>query len=292
MTGASRGIGRDLARALAAAGATVAVAARSLEDADAVAKQIHHEGGQAHPVAMDLRSVGSIEDAVSEVEAEFGSLDILVNNAGLGTNHDALDVTEDEWDELMEVNLRGLFFACQAAGKRMVPRATGASSTSARRPVRSASPAMRRTARARAASTRSTRVLALEWGPHGVTVNSVAPTFIYTPGTAERLDDPDFLAGVVAPHPGRSRGYDHRRRRRRHLPRVGRAAGLVNGSVLTVDGGWTAPVAKETAIASRLTEIIVDCHDLDLVADFWSEVLGYERGRSGEGWLDIRARRV
>ena len=125
VTGASRGIGRDLARAVAAAGATVAVAARSLEDATAVAKQIHHEGGEALPVAMDLRSVGSIEDAVSEVEAEYGRLDILVNNAGLGTNHDAVDVTEDEWDELMEVNLRGLFFACQAAGKRMVPAGYG-----------------------------------------------------------------------------------------------------------------------------------------------------------------------
>src|SRR3954467_12217507 len=79
VTGASRGIGRDLARALAAAGATVAVAARSMEDAEHVAKQIRHEGGQALPVAMDLRSPGSIEDAVSEVEAEYGRLDILVN---------------------------------------------------------------------------------------------------------------------------------------------------------------------------------------------------------------------
>jgi NAD(P)-dependent dehydrogenase (short-subunit alcohol dehydrogenase family) len=239
VTGASRGIGRDLARAVAAAGAIVAVAARSLEDAEHVAKQVAHEGGQALPVEMDLRSVGSIEDAVSHVEAELGRLDILVNNAGLGTNHDALDATEQEWDELMEVNVRGLFFACQAAGRRMVPAGYG-------RIVNLSSQAgqvgiVRHAAycASKGAVDQLTRVLALEWGPHGVTVNAVAPTFIRTPGTAERLDDPEFLSGVLARIP---------------VGKVGTttdvagavvylaspAAGMVNGSVLTVDGGWTA----------------------------------------------------
>ncbi len=239
VTGASRGIGRDLARAMAAAGATVAVAARSLEDATKVAEQIGHEGGAAMPVAMDLRSVGSIEDAVSEVEADYGRLDILVNNAGLGTNHDALDVTEAEWDDLMEVNLRGLFFACQAAGKRMVPAGYG-------RIVNLSSQAGQVGIARHAAYCASkggvdqlTRVLALEWAASGVTVNAVAPTFIRTPGTAERLDDPEFLAGVLARIPAGKVGTTTDVAGA-VIYLASAAAGMVNGAVLTVDGGWTA----------------------------------------------------
>jgi NAD(P)-dependent dehydrogenase (short-subunit alcohol dehydrogenase family) len=239
VTGASRGIGRDLARAMAAAGATVAVAARRIDDATRVAEEIRTEGGTAMPVEMDLRSVGSIEDAVSEVEADYGRLDILVNNAGLGTNHDALDVTEAEWDDLMEVNLRGLFFACQAAGRRMVPAGYG-------RIVNISSQAGQVGIARHAAYSASkggvdqlTRVLALEWGPHGVTVNAVAPTFIRTPGTAERLDDPQFLAEVLARIPaGRVGSTTDVAGAVIYL--ASGAAGLVNGSVLTVDGGWTA----------------------------------------------------
>jgi NAD(P)-dependent dehydrogenase (short-subunit alcohol dehydrogenase family) len=239
VTGANRGIGRDLAHAMAAAGATVAVAARSLDDATAVAHQIRDAGHQATAVAMDLRSVGSIEDAVSEVEAEYGRLDILVNNAGIGTNHDALDVTEDEWDELMQVNLRGLFFACQAAGKRMVPAGYG-------RIVNISSQAgqvgiVRHAAycASKGGVDQLTRVLALEWASSGVTVNAVAPTFIRTPGTAERLDDPEFLAGVLARIPAGKVGTTTDVAGA-VIYLASAAAAMVNGSVLTVDGGWTA----------------------------------------------------
>ena len=203
-----------------------------------MAKQIQHEGGQAHPVAMDLRSAGSIEDAVSEVEAEYGRLDILVNNAGLGTNHDALDVTEHEWDELMEVNLRGLFFACQAAGKRMVPAGYG-------RIVNISSQAGQVGIARHAAYCASkggvdqvTRVLALEWGPHGVTVNSVAP-----PSSTHRAQPSAWTTrlpgGVVARipvgHVGTTTDVAGA-----VVYLASAAAGMVNGSILTVDGGWTA----------------------------------------------------
>ncbi len=239
VTGASRGIGRDLARALAHAGASVAAAARSLDDLDSLVAEIDTAAGIAHAVELDVRDLASIEAAVGATVERFGRIDVLVNNAGVGTNHDALEATEDEWDAVLDVNLKGLFFCCQAAGRRMRARGFG-------RIVNISSQAGQVGIRRHAAYCASkggveqlTRVLALEWAPHGITVNAVAPTFIHTPGTAERLDDPAFLSGVLSQIP---------------LGRVGSpmdvagaviflaspAADLVTGATLSVDGGWTA----------------------------------------------------
>jgi NAD(P)-dependent dehydrogenase (short-subunit alcohol dehydrogenase family) len=226
VTGAGRGIGRDLALALAGAGATVVSGVR---------------GGDAptEPVTIDLRDVASIRAAVDDVVARHGKLDVLVNNAGLGTNHDALDATEEEWDELMAVNLRGLFFACQAAGRHMVERGYG-------RIVNMSSQAAHVGIRRHAAYSASkggvellTKVLALEWGPHGVTVNAVAPTFVRTPGTAERLEQPAFLRDVLSRIPvGRVATTTEVAAAVIFL--ASRSAAMVNGTSVLVDGGWTA----------------------------------------------------
>jgi NAD(P)-dependent dehydrogenase (short-subunit alcohol dehydrogenase family) len=226
VTGANRGLGHDIALALEGAGATVVSGVRG-------------DDAPTERVRLDLRDVASIRAAVEDVVARHGKLDVLVNNAGLGTNHDALDATEEEWDELMAVNLRGLFFASQAAGRHMVRAGYG-------RIVNMSSQAAHVGIRRHAAYSASkggvellTKVLALEWGPHGVTVNAVSPTFIRTPGTAERLDQPEFLKDVLARIP---------------IGRVGTttevaaaviflaspSAGLVNGTSILVDGGWTA----------------------------------------------------
>ena len=152
-------------------------------------------GGRVEPIRLDVTDVVGTRAAVDAAVGSHGRIDILVNNAGLGANHDALDVTEADWDDMMAVNLKGLFFASQAVGRHMVARGYG-------RIVNLGSQAGLVGIRRHVVYSASkggvnlvTKVLALEWAPHGVTVNAIAPTWIYTPGTAERLDDPAFLAG-------------------------------------------------------------------------------------------------
>jgi NAD(P)-dependent dehydrogenase (short-subunit alcohol dehydrogenase family) len=239
VTGASRGIGRDLVVALAGAGATVAAAARSADDVGDLVAEVRADGGRAEAVAMDLTDRSSIDRAIDEAVERCGGLDVLVNNAGLGTNHDALDATEEEWDELFAVNVRGLFFACQSAGRVMVDQKFGRIVNMASQAGLVGIPRHAAYSASKGAVIALTRVLALEWGPSGVTVNCVAPTFVRTPGTSERLDRPEFLADVLERIP---------------VGRVGTttdvagaviylasdAASLVTGTVLVVDGGWTA----------------------------------------------------
>lgn len=239
VTGASRGIGEGLCEALAAAGATVAVTARRVADAEAVSASIVAAGGAATAHSLDVTDLGSIDAAIAAVIAAHGRLDVLVANAGLGDNLPALEVTEEHWDSMMDVNLKGLFFTARACARHMVERGSG-------RVIAMSSQASLVGIRDHVAYSSSkggvnqmVRVLALEWGPLGVTVNAVAPTFIYTPGTAERLDDPGFRASVVERIPVG------------HVGQIKDVAGaviylaseageMVNGTILTVDGGWTA----------------------------------------------------
>lgn len=239
VTGASKGIGYGLAQALAHDGAKVIVTARDLPALERLADEIRADGGEALPMQLDVCDIPQIERVMRAARDHYGRLDIVVNNAGLGANHPATEVTEADWDEMMDVNLKGLFFCCQAAGKIMLEQGHG-------RIINMSSQASVVGIRDHAVycATKGgvnqlTRVLALEWGARGVTVNAVGPTFIYTPGTAERLDNPEYLQGVLNRLP---------------IGHVGTiadvagaviylaspAGGMVNGTILLVDGGWTA----------------------------------------------------
>ncbi len=234
VTGASRGIGRDLARSLAEAGATVLAGVRHVDGAP-------REGDESaiRPLVMDVRDIAGTRQAIDRAVSELGRLDILVNNAGLGAEHDPLDVTEADWDALAEVNLKGAFFTTQSAARHMLDRGYGRVIMISSQASLVGLPRSAVYCATKAGLNGLVRALAIEWGARGVTVNAVAPTWIYTPGTADRLDDPEFLRDVLARIPvGRIGAPDDVAAAVLYL--ASPAAGLVTGSVLSVDGGWTA----------------------------------------------------
>ncbi len=236
VTGASRGIGLHLARSLADVGATVLAGVRRLGDA---AGQFDDAGERIRPMLLDVRDVAGTRAAIDAAASSLGRLDILVNNAGIGAEHDPLDVTEADWDLLVDANLKGAFFTTQAAARHMIRAGYGRVVMISSQASLVGLPDSAVYCATKAGLNGLVRSLAVDWAPLGVTVNAVAPTWIYTPGTAERLDDAAFLHGVLDRIP---------------VGRVGtpadvaaaviylasREAGLVTGTVLSVDGGWTA----------------------------------------------------
>jgi NAD(P)-dependent dehydrogenase (short-subunit alcohol dehydrogenase family) len=240
VTGAARGLGRAIARALAHAGADVALGLREPGTADDLQAEIESVGRRAQSVPMDVRDLAQIGPAIDAVVERFGRLDILVNNAGLGPSNYAEDVTEADYDLTMDINLKGLFFASQAAGRVMIRQGSGRIINLSSQAGFVALPTEAIYCASKAAVAHLTKCLAVEWGRYGITVNAVAPTFIRTDGTAEALSDPAFEAEV--------------RERIAGLHRIGEpmdvaggvvflaspAANLITGTTLMIDGGWTA----------------------------------------------------
>jgi NAD(P)-dependent dehydrogenase (short-subunit alcohol dehydrogenase family) len=240
VTGAARGLGRAISLALANAGADVALGLRDAASDGGVPAEVEELGRAALPLQMDVLRLDEVRRAVEDVVARFGRLDILVNNAGLGPENPAEDVREDDFDLTLAVNLKGTFFASQAAGRVMVHQGSGRIVNLSSQAGFVALPGESVYCMTKAAISHLTKCLAVEWGRHGITVNAVAPTFIETPGTEPALGDPAFRADVEERIAG--------------LHRVGRpvdvagavvflaspAASLITGETVLIDGGWTA----------------------------------------------------
>jgi NAD(P)-dependent dehydrogenase (short-subunit alcohol dehydrogenase family) len=240
VTGAARGLGRAIALALAAAGADVALGLRDV-DADAgVVAEVEKLGRRALPLQLDVSRMEQIGPAVDATVERFGRLDILVNNAGVAPENPAEDVREEDFDQTLAVNLKGTFFTSQAAGRVMIRQGYGRIINVGSQAGVIALPGESVYCMTKAAIAHLTKCLAVEWGPHNITVNAVAPTFIRTPGTEPALADPEFRADVVE--------------RIAALHRIGEpvevagvvvflaspAASLITGETVLIDGGWTA----------------------------------------------------
>jgi len=236
VTGAGRGIGRASAAALAEAGAHVVLASRTLSQLEEVASEIAAAGGSAEPLVIDVAEL----DAMGRAIEGAGPFDVLVNNAGTNRPAGLLDVTPEDFDVVMAINVRGAFFCAQAVARGTVPAGRGGSIINISSqmglvalPNRSVYCASKHAVEG------MTKGMALDMAQHKVRVNSIAPTFIETPLTKPFFADKAFLDDVL---------------RRLPIGRVGQvtdlmgavlflatdASALMTGTCLAVDGGWTA----------------------------------------------------
>ncbi len=201
VTGAGRGIGAATAKRLADDGNAVAVVDLRAEDTAETVAAIEEHGGKAIGIGCDVSKADQVEAAVERTVQEFGRLDFLVNNAGIIRDNMLFKMSEDDWDLVMAVHLRGAFLCSRAAQKHMVGQKSGRivnlSSTSA-----VGNRGQANYAAAKAGIQGFTKTLAIELGPYGINVNSIAPGFIMTPmieQTAERMGVSleDFKAGAA-----------------------------------------------------------------------------------------------
>ncbi|MGO8088374.1 2-dehydro-3-deoxy-D-gluconate 5-dehydrogenase KduD [Rhizobium leguminosarum] len=237
VTGANTGLGQAIAAALAQAGASiVAVGRSSMDETEAL---VQEAGSRFHVIKADLASIEPVKGIVTETIQTFGGLDILVNNAGIIRRADALDFTEEDWDAVIDVNLKTAFFLSQAAGRHMVDKGRGkiiniASLLSFQGGIRIPSYTASKSGLAGL-----TKLLACEWAGKGVNVNAIAPGYFVTNNTTALREDADRNAAILARIPAGRWGTPSE---------LGGAAvflassasDYVHGTVLPVDGGWLA----------------------------------------------------
>jgi NAD(P)-dependent dehydrogenase (short-subunit alcohol dehydrogenase family) len=241
VTGGGRGIGREIARTLAQAGAHVAIAEFDPATAKDAADEIQHIGRQSLAVQTDVRDPNSVEAMTQQVIEKFGQVDILVNNAGIAVNTPAEETPTAEWQNVLNVNLNGVFYCCRAVGKHMLSRRKGAivsiasmSGVIVNKPQPQAAYNV-----SKAGVIMLTQSLAAEWADRNVRVNAVSPGYIGTEMTKRGMSNPEWSKTWLEMTP---------------MGRVGQpidianavwylasdAAAFATGTNLIVDGGYTA----------------------------------------------------
>jgi len=238
VTGAGRGLGRHIALTLAKYGANLIICSRTLSELEEVAAEIEALGREALVQRADMTLTADIDNVVTAAEQHFGRIDILVNNAGINIPQWAEEVTEEAWDKVLAINLKGLFFCAQAVGKVMIRQKGGKIIN-----VSSQAGSVGLIKRAAYCSSKGavnqlTRVLAVEWAKHKINVNAIAPTFVETPMTKPMFEDTEFRKYI----------FDNILFDRAAQPKdvggaviylASAASDMVTGHILHIDGGWT-----------------------------------------------------
>lgn len=242
ITGTGTGIGQASALALAAAGAHVVLTELPdrLAAAEATARTARHVSGiDTLVVPLDITDPGQIDTAVSRAIEQFKRIDILVNNAGINTPQWALDITEQTWDRILDVNLKGVFFMAQAVGRAMIRRRSGKIINIASQMGVNGYERRAAYCASKAGVINLTRALAVEWARYGLRVNAVGPTFVESETNATLFQDEAFYQETVARIP-----VGHIATPADIVGAViylaSPASDMVNGHTLMVDGGWSA----------------------------------------------------
>jgi len=194
VTGASRGLGQIFSRALAKAGADLVITARDRDSLLPFQQEIESLGRRCVPVAMDLRNYDSIQSGIDAAFEAFPDIDILVNNAGCNVRKPALEVTWDDWNLVLDTNLRGTFFVAQAVARRMVPRQYGRIINIGSVTSVNGYAGLGPYGASRGGVKQLTMSLADDWGPHGVTVNCLAPGWFKTEQNKVMYEDTEWVA--------------------------------------------------------------------------------------------------
>ena len=239
VTGAGSGIGKISAIQLAKNGAELVVLGRNEKKLAETSSEISKSVGKCKWYSVDLTNTKEISDSVHIIRKECGEIDILVNSAGVNIPQKAEDVTIEAWNTIMDTNVKGLFFCCQAVGRQsMIPRKQGVIVNISSQAGKVALPLRAAYCSSKGAVDQLTRVLAFEWAKYGIRVNAVAPTFVETPFTKEMLIDQEFKNFVMNKIP----------LKRLATPlEVANAvcflatnqSSMITGAIIPVDGGWT-----------------------------------------------------
>jgi len=242
VTGARRGMGRTHALILAKAGAKVVVSDISQEECEKVVEEIKNTGGEAIAVKCDISNKTEVEELIKRTVEKFDKVDILVNNAGICQFKPFLDLTEEEWDRTLNINLKGYFLCSQAAAKEMAKQKKGVI-------VNIASIAMGQVGigfatlahycASKGGIVAMTETLALELAPYNIRVNAVAPGLIDTPMVASIKQDPKTMEGTLSRIPLRRAGTPEEVSNL-VLFLASDESSYMTGSVMVVDGGWLA----------------------------------------------------
>jgi NAD(P)-dependent dehydrogenase (short-subunit alcohol dehydrogenase family) len=240
VTGAARGLGRAISLALANAGADLALGLRDVSADAGLPAEISKLGRRSLPLQMDVSELDQIRRAVDHTVKEFGRIDILVNNAGIAPENPAENVREEDFDATLAVNLKGTFFASQAAGRFMIRQKSGTIINMGSQAGFAALPTESIYCMTKAGISHLTKCLAVEWGKYQIRVNAVAPTFIHTPGTADYLSDRRNLADTVERIAALHRIGEPMEVAGAVVFLASSAASLITGQTLLIDGGWTA----------------------------------------------------
>jgi NAD(P)-dependent dehydrogenase (short-subunit alcohol dehydrogenase family) len=236
VTGGVRGLGIAMAEALAEAGAIVAVTARSHDAASAAAREL---GGQAFGIAVDVTDRASVEAMVARVLNDHGRLDILVNNAGVNVRGSIEQLEEDDWDQVLDTNLKGPWLCCRAVGSAMKRQKWGRVINLSSMLAEISLPGRTPYASSKGGLTMLTKTLALEWAPDGINVNAIAPGPFATEMNLPLLNDPEVRATFQAKIP-LGRWGEPQELGAVAVFLASEASSFITGATIFVDGGYTA----------------------------------------------------